>query len=58
MELAPQEIVMRFWLLIAGFNMDAVKNLDEANAPHPSLSGFKIREAIKLKLRNAMEALK
>lgn len=31
MVLAPQEIVMGFWLLIAGFNKDAVKNLDEAH---------------------------
>jgi len=30
MELAPQEIVMGFWQLIAGFNKDVVKNLDEA----------------------------
>ncbi len=30
MVLAPQEIVMGLWLLIAGFNKDAVKNLDEA----------------------------
>ncbi len=31
MVLAPQEIVMGLWLLIAGFNKDAVKNLDEAH---------------------------
>lgn len=30
MPLAVQEIVMGFWLLIAGFNKDAVKKLDEA----------------------------
>ena len=30
MVLAPQEIVMGLWLLIAGFNKDAVKNLNEA----------------------------
>ncbi len=29
--LAIQEIVMGLWLVIAGFNMDAVKNLDEAH---------------------------
>jgi hypothetical protein len=29
--LAIQEIVMGLWLLIAGFNMDAVKKLDEAH---------------------------
>jgi len=31
MVLAPQEIVMGLWLLIAGFNKDAVKNLDETH---------------------------
>lgn len=31
MVLAPQEIVMGLWLLIAGFNKDAVKNLVEAH---------------------------
>ena len=31
MVLAPQEIVMGLWLLIAGFNKDAVKKLDEAH---------------------------
>jgi hypothetical protein len=31
MVLAPQEIVMGLWLLIAGFNKDAVKNLNEAH---------------------------
>jgi hypothetical protein len=31
--LAPQELVMGFWLVIAGFNQDAVKKLDEAGAP-------------------------
>jgi hypothetical protein len=31
MVLAPQEIVMGLWLVIAGFNKDAVKNLDEAH---------------------------
>ncbi len=34
MVLAPREIVMGLWLLIAGFNKDAVKKLNEANAPH------------------------
>lgn len=31
MVLAPQEIVMGLWLLIAGFSKDAVKNLDEVH---------------------------
>jgi hypothetical protein len=30
MVLAPQEIVMGLWLVIKGFNQDAVKKLDEA----------------------------
>jgi len=29
--LAPQEIVMGLWLVIKGFNQDAVKKLDEAH---------------------------
>jgi hypothetical protein len=31
MVIAPQEIVMSLWLVIAGFNKDAVKRLDEAH---------------------------
>jgi hypothetical protein len=31
MVLAPQEIVMGLWLVIKGFNQDAVKKLDEAH---------------------------
>jgi hypothetical protein len=31
MVLAPQEIVMGLWLVIMGFNQDAVKKLDEAH---------------------------
>ncbi len=31
MLLAPQEIVMGLWLVIAGFNQDAVKKLDEVH---------------------------
>ncbi|GIK37931.1 MAG: hypothetical protein BroJett011_17640 [Chloroflexota bacterium] len=31
MVLAPQEIVMGLWLMIAGFNQDAAKNLDEVH---------------------------
>jgi len=31
MVLAPQEIVMGLWLIIKGFNQDAVKKLDEAH---------------------------
>jgi hypothetical protein len=34
MVLAPQEIVMGLWLVIKGFNRDAVKKLDEAHS-HP-----------------------
>jgi hypothetical protein len=37
MVLAPQEIVMGLWLVIKGFNVDAVKELDEAHEPHPRL---------------------
>jgi hypothetical protein len=33
--LFPQELVMGAWLVIKGFNLDAVRKLDEANAPHP-----------------------
>jgi hypothetical protein len=29
--LAVQEMVMGLWLIIAGFNKDAVKKLDEVN---------------------------
>jgi len=35
MVLAPQELVMGAWLVIKGFNLDAVRKLDEANPPHP-----------------------
>lgn len=35
MVLAPQELVMGAWLVIKGFNLDAVKKLDEANPLHP-----------------------
>ena len=31
MVLAPQEIVMGLWLVIKGFNQDAVRQLDEAH---------------------------
>ncbi|MCQ3978814.1 MAG: hypothetical protein DPW09_35775 [Anaerolineae bacterium] len=31
MVLAPQELVMGAWLVIKGFNLDAVKKLDEAD---------------------------
>jgi hypothetical protein len=34
MVLAPQEIVMGLWLVIKGFNQDAVRKLDEAHWPH------------------------
>ena len=37
MVLAPQEIVMGLWLVIKGFNVDAVKALDEAHELHPRL---------------------
>ncbi|MFC2081828.1 DUF4386 domain-containing protein [Candidatus Bipolaricaulota bacterium] len=35
MVLAPQELVMGAWLVIKGFNLDAVRKLDQANPPHP-----------------------
>ena len=35
MVLALQGIVMGLWLIIKGFNQDAVKKLDEAREPHP-----------------------
>jgi hypothetical protein len=35
MVLAPQELVMGAWLVIKGFNLDAVRKLDGVNQPHP-----------------------
>ena len=37
MVLAPQELVMGAWLVIKGFNLDAVKKLDEAARAHELL---------------------
>jgi hypothetical protein len=34
--IAPQEIVMGLWLVIKGFNLDAVKKLDEVQVSSPS----------------------
>jgi hypothetical protein len=36
MVIAPQEIVMGLWLVIKGFNLDAVKKLDEVQVSSPS----------------------